>query len=152
MEVNKKMSEKINKVLKEGICHDCNAKEGQLHVLGCDMEICPACGGQLISCGCYQSEGDVVKIAAYRIPYVVIPTQCRRCGVLCPDFFNVPDEEWQKYVIPPLQRKVLCRVCYDYFKRLFPNGWKAVKFKFPKGWVPHAEETARRRLKQLGVE
>lgn len=33
-------------------CHDCGCKEGQLHNLGCDMERCAFCGGQLISCEC----------------------------------------------------------------------------------------------------
>ena len=35
-------------------CHDCNIlnKEGHLHHGGCDVERCPACGNQLISCGC----------------------------------------------------------------------------------------------------
>jgi len=37
-------------------CHDCAAKYGQYHHYGCDMERCPKCGGQLISCGC---NGDV---------------------------------------------------------------------------------------------
>jgi hypothetical protein len=36
----------------EGRCHDCNAAPGGYHHPGCDMERCPACGGQLISCGC----------------------------------------------------------------------------------------------------
>lgn len=35
----------------EDVCHDCHALVGMLHVPGCDMEKCPKCGGQLISCG-----------------------------------------------------------------------------------------------------
>lgn len=33
-------------------CHDCAVTRGQVHVPGCDMEHCPLCGGQWISCGC----------------------------------------------------------------------------------------------------
>ena len=38
------------------ICHDCNAKRGQYHHLGCDMERCPMCKRQLLSCGCFADE------------------------------------------------------------------------------------------------
>ena len=31
-------------------CGDCGVEPGQLHVPDCDMELCPACGGQLITC------------------------------------------------------------------------------------------------------
>ena len=33
-------------------CHDCGVIAGQYHVPGCDMEECPACGGQRITCPC----------------------------------------------------------------------------------------------------
>lgn len=33
-------------------CHDCGISKGGLHHPGCDMERCPRCGGQLISCDC----------------------------------------------------------------------------------------------------
>ena len=37
-------------------CHDCNIAHGSYHHPGCDMERCPRCGGQLISCGCLDEE------------------------------------------------------------------------------------------------
>ncbi len=32
----------------KGTCHDCNARQGEYHHPGCDMEICPVCGEQII--------------------------------------------------------------------------------------------------------
>jgi len=40
----------------DGRCHDCNIKHGGFHHPGCDVERCPKCGGQLISCGCLDEE------------------------------------------------------------------------------------------------
>ena len=37
-------------------CHDCGIKNGGKHHPGCDMERCPKCEGQLISCGCLDEE------------------------------------------------------------------------------------------------
>jgi hypothetical protein len=33
-------------------CHDCAVTEGQFHVPGCDVEECPNCHAQLLSCDC----------------------------------------------------------------------------------------------------
>lgn len=37
-------------------CHDCNVRWGAYHHPNCDMEECPKCHGQLISCGCLDNE------------------------------------------------------------------------------------------------
>jgi hypothetical protein len=33
-------------------CGDCNVPKGAVHHHGCDLEQCPACYSQAISCGC----------------------------------------------------------------------------------------------------
>lgn len=35
-----------------GRCGDCGAPYGTPHHPNCDIEQCPVCGGQLLSCGC----------------------------------------------------------------------------------------------------
>ena len=42
-------------------CHDCMVIKGELHVVGCDVEECPACGGQALSCQC-EYDGESAEI------------------------------------------------------------------------------------------
>jgi hypothetical protein len=95
---------------KRKTCGDCGTKEGQLHILGCDMERCPFCGNQLISCQCgYKKLGIDVSpgSSAYshglteaqqedwqkllsdkgRIPFILYPNLCAKCGTLWPEMF-----------------------------------------------------------------
>lgn len=115
---------KMTKKWKSWPCPECGVEEGQLHQLGCDMEVCPICGNQLIGCEHYDQlmEGEITLTC--RIPYLPVPNVCALCGEQWPEVFDVPDEEWEKYVIPDLQNKVLCWECFDELKKLFPNGWK----------------------------
>jgi len=67
----------------EDICPACHAVAGELHELGCPVELCPWCGGQLIYCDCrYEklgldsigSEAELLQFEALleergRIPY-----------------------------------------------------------------------------------
>ena len=38
--------------LHHDLCPFCHVADGEVHILGCPVEICPWCGGQLTSCAC----------------------------------------------------------------------------------------------------
>ena len=114
-------------------CGDCAATEGEMHSLGCDMERCPKCAGQLISCGCFGDDDEQTLKAplspaapeAGRIPFTCKPNLCRRCGRVWPGMFMVKDEDWDKYVPTTLKRELLCRDCYSELRWIFREGWRA---------------------------
>ena len=39
-------------------CPDCNIVPGGKHHANCDQEICPKCGGQILSCDCFDTPGE----------------------------------------------------------------------------------------------
>lgn len=42
-----------------GLCPSCQAAEGEFHTLGCPVEICPWCNGQLTYCNCRFTRLDI---------------------------------------------------------------------------------------------
>jgi len=98
-------------MMKRAVCGDCGVKEGQLHIPGCDMECCASCGGQLIWCECPSSTST-----KERVPFILYPNLCAKCGTLWPEMFMVPDEEWERYIEPRMRGKMLCEACYTQIK------------------------------------
>jgi hypothetical protein len=68
-------------------CHDCKAEPGELHVDGCDIERCSACGGQRIGCEC----GFVDARMPWSGEYPGL-TECREYGLwsVGPPWKSVP--------------------------------------------------------------
>ena len=63
-----KMYERLTDTLcgeheEERNCHDCGCAPGHFHHPGCDNEMCPRCGGQLLSCDCnYMSTTEYIPL------------------------------------------------------------------------------------------
>ena len=62
-----------------------------------------------------------ILVSFGRIPYIIYPNLCAKCGELWPEMFRVPDWEWQKYVQKNMQDEMLCQECYDYIKEVVDN-------------------------------
>ena len=103
-------------------CGDCGAHEGQIHEYGCDMERCPFCGGQLITCDCCY-----YHVLGIRVDYSH-PT----CGLPLETFENgltgAQRIEWirileEKGRIPYISYPIVCARCGALWPDLFmvPN-------------------------------
>lgn len=108
-------------------CGDCGCREGELHSWGCDMEECPLCGGQLLSCACrekFPTEDALLAAVsmAGRVRFIRYPSHCARCGETWPAMWMVPDEEWEHYIPMSKRGEQLCRPCYDRIKGLIDAG------------------------------
>ena len=97
-------------------CGDCDCKEGELHNFfpNCDMETCPLCRGQLLSCSC-----DMKEITdSIREPHFDWVFCCRRCGKTMPKMKMVSKEEWLFICGLTYDKEcILCEDCMDFIKK-----------------------------------
>lgn len=68
-----------------------------------------------------QAEWDRIEASKGRVPFIMYPNICRRCGALWPKMFLVPDNEWERYVQMSERDEMLCRGCYDQIKGYIDN-------------------------------
>lgn len=54
-------------------CGDCGVKRRGYHHFGCDLELCPRCRNQLISCGCCWADEDTESLVLVADGTVVYP-------------------------------------------------------------------------------
>ena len=52
-----------------------------------------------------------------RVPFILYPNLCAKCGTLWPEMFMVPNEEWKRYIEPRMRGKILCEPCYRQIKK-----------------------------------
>lgn len=103
----------------EHTCGDCGCKEGQLHTPGCDMEICPFCGGQLLSCDCVYDLLGIRNPELYTEETAYLPPDIYKNG-LTPE----QTEAWEalleaKGLIPYIYYPLLCGRCGQHWPAFF---------------------------------
>jgi hypothetical protein len=113
--------------VEEHTCGDCDCKEGEYHTPGCDMEICPFCGGQLRTCDCVYDVLGIRNRELYTAETAYLPPEIYTGG-LTPE----QEEAWaakleEKGLVPFIYYPQLCGRCgqhWPVFFRVSDEEWQ----------------------------
>lgn len=114
-------------MIEKNTCGDCDVEEGCCHLPGCDMETCPFCGRQLISCGCCYDKLGLRDYKKNGHKYDGLTKKVYMHGLS-----KEQEEQWdqilrKKGLIPYVDVPVLCARCGAVFPDLFmvsDRDWK----------------------------
>lgn len=98
-------------VTEQARCHDCGCAEGEIHMFGCDMERCPFCGRQLLSCRCIYEQLHLVDKTRYKAATSYLPPDVYYKGVT-----DQQEAKWLRILnrkgrIPYIRWPVRCARC-----------------------------------------
>lgn len=113
--------------MKTRTCGDCGVEEGQLHEFGCDMERCPFCGNQLISCNCVYELLKIRDEEKYTAETSFLPPDIYSEGITV-----AQERQWLKLLndkgrIPWIDYPIICARCGKLWPRFFmvtDEAWK----------------------------
>ena len=100
-------------------CGDCGCLEGELHEPGCDLEKCPFCGGQLISCGCAERMFYPDFSYCTDDPFCGLPEEVYKHGL--------SEEQWNEWIdklfeagpVPYIEYPNMCACCGELWPDMF---------------------------------
>jgi hypothetical protein len=100
-------------------CHDCACLEGELHEPGCDMERCPFCGGQLLTCDCCYDYLGLRDSRLYSEDTSYLPPDVYEHGLS-----EEQEAKWEvilnhKGLVPYIVYPFFCARCGELYPELF---------------------------------
>lgn len=108
-------------------CGDCGIEEGNYHIPGCDIERCPFCLGQLISCDCCYEMLNLFDRKKYDDSTAFLPPVIYQKGLTRKQMLQWNEILRAKGLIPFIRYPIFCIKCgalWPEFFRVPDEEWR----------------------------